>query len=204
MSTLLFERLAKSKDKSGLMELSKKGQIIKSPIDALKDPVILEFLNIPESHRLIESKLEEALITHLQNFLLELGRGFAFVARQKRITLNGQHFYPDLIFYHVILKCYIILDLKCNHLTHGDLGKMQMYVNYFDREFLTEGDNPTIGLLLCAEKNDSVVEYTLGEKNKKIFASKYQFHLPTAEELKEFVKRETAELKQLLEKDSEG
>lgn len=195
MGSLLFERLAKSRDKKGLLELSRKGQIIRKPEDALKDPMILEFLDIPESHKLVESKLEEALITHLQNFLLELGSGFAFVARQKRITLNGDHFYPDLIFYHTLLKCYLIIDIKTKKLTHNDVGQMQMYVHYFDREIITEGDNPTVGLILCAEKNDVVVQYTLDKSNKQIFASKYQFHLPTEAELLSEVKKEVEELK---------
>ncbi len=161
----------------------------------LKDPIVLEFLDIPESHHLVESKLEEALISQLQNFLQELGRGFAFVARQKRITLDGDHFYPDLVFFHVVLKCYIIVDLKIKSLKHQDIGQMQMYVNYFDREICVEDDNPTIGLILCAEKNDAVVEYTLGDKGKQIFASKYQFHLPTVKELESELKREIKSIK---------
>lgn len=190
ISSLLFDRLAKSRDKQGLMELARKGQELIEPIDAIKDPVVLEFLGIPESHRMIESKLEDALINNLQHFLLELGTGFAFVARQKRITVDGDHFWADLVFYHTVLKCYIILDIKTRRLTHGDLGQMQFYVNYFDQEVATEGDNPTIGLILCTKKSDAMVKYTLGEKNKQIFASKYQFHLPTEEELERELKRE--------------
>jgi predicted nuclease of restriction endonuclease-like (RecB) superfamily len=194
MGSLLYERLLKSRDKEGVKELSTKGQIIRKPIDALKDPLILEFLDIPESHRLLESDLEQALITNLQHFLLELGKGFAFIARQQRITLNGDHFYPDLIFYHVVLKCYIVIEIKTHKLTHQDIGQIQMYVNYYDKDIVIEGDNPTIGLLLCAEKNDAVVRYTLGEGNNQIFASKYQFHLPTTEELEKELKREVLEI----------
>jgi len=199
MGSLLFERLAKSRDKEELIELSKEGQIIRKPIDALKDPLVFEFLDIPQSNQLLESDLESALISHLQKFLLELGRGFAFVARQKRITLDGDHFYPDLVFYHTILKCYLIIDLKAKHLTHGDIGQIQMYVNYYDRQVATESDNPTIGLILCAEKNDAVVKYTLPENSAQIFASKYQFHLPTEDELKDFVVSEVREIKSELQ-----
>ncbi len=195
IGSLLYDRLAKSKDKKGLMRLAYKGQEIIDPTDAIKDPFVLEFLNIPESHRLVESKLEEALIHNLQHFLLELGKGFAFVARQKRLTLDGDHFYADLIFYHTVLKCYIIIDIKTHPLTHGDLGQMQLYVNYYDEKCLSDGDNPTIGLILCTEKNDAMVKYTLGDKAQKIFASKYQFHLPTEKELEEELKREMKKIK---------
>lgn len=195
INSLLFERLAKSKDKAGLMRLAKRGQEVQQPEDAIKDPFVLEFLSLPESHRLVESKLEEALTTRLQEFLLELGKGFAFVARQKRITLDGDHFYIDLVFYHAILKCYVLIDLKTKKLTHGDLGQMLHYVNYFDNECVTPEDNPTIGLILCTEKNDTMVKYTLGEKKQQIFASKYQFHLPTEEQLAAELKRELKEIK---------
>lgn len=190
ISSLLFERLSKSKDKEGLLALSRQGQEIRSPSDAIKDPYILEFLDLPESHLLVESDIEESLISNLQKFLLELGKGFAFVARQKRLTLDGDHFYVDLVFYHTILKCYCLIDIKNKKLSHADLGQIQLYVNYFDQEVLTEGDNPTIGLILCTQKNDEVVKYTLGEKNKQIFTSKYQFHLPTEKELEVELKRE--------------
>lgn len=190
INSLLFDRLAKSRDKKGLLKLAHKGQEINKPEDAIKEPLILEFLGLPESHRLIESKLEEALINNLQHFLLELGKGFAFVGRQKRLTLDGDHFYADLIFYHVLLKCYVIIDIKSRKLSHADLGQMQLYVNYFDQEVRAEGDNPTIGLILCTKKNDATVKYTLGDKAKQIFASKYQFHLPTEAELEAELKRE--------------
>jgi len=195
IGSLLYERLAKSKDKQGLMNLSIKGQEIEKPEDAIKDPIILEFLNIPEAHQMVESKLEEALITNLQHFLLELGKGFAFVARQKRITLDGNNFYADLVFYHTILKCYIITDIKTHKLNHGDLGQIQFYVNYFDEHIATEGDNPTIGLVLCTDKSDAMVKYTLGTQNTQIFASKYQFHLPTEAELAVELKKEIKDIK---------
>ncbi len=157
---------------------------------------MLEFLALPESPRLVESDLEQALIDNLQTFLLELGKGFAFVSRQERITIDGDHFYIDLVFYHVVLKCYVLIDLKVGTLTHGDLGQIQFYVNYFDRERRTAGDNPTLGLVLCPDKNDAVVKYTLGEQLKRnIFASRYQLHLPTEEELQRELQREMKELK---------
>lgn len=190
IESLLYDRLAKSKSKEKMMQLIHEGQEIQSPEDALKDPFVLEFLDLPESHQLVESKVEQALINNLQHFLLELGKGFAFVARQKRLTLDGNHFYADLVFYHVILKCYVIVDIKIKTLSHGDLGQMQLYVNYFDREIKMENDNPTIGLILCTEKSDAMVQYQLGDMAKQIFASKYQFHLPTEEELKNELKRE--------------
>ena len=198
INSLLFERLAKSKDKSGLLRLAQKGQIIENPIDALKEPVILEFLDIPESHILVESKLEEALINNLQNFLLELGKGFAFVARQKRLTLDGDHFYADLVFYHVVLKCYVIIDIKTKKLSHADLGQMLLYINYFDQEVKTKDDNPTLGLVLCTQKNHAMVKYTLGNSDNRIFARKYQFHLPTEKELEEELKREVNQFKRHL------
>lgn len=190
IGSLLYDRLAKSKDKVGIMQLAINGQEITKPEDVVKDPLVLEFLNIPESHRLVESKLEEALINNLQQFLLELGKGFAFIARQQRLTLNRNHYYCDLVFYHTILKCHILIDVKSGTLTHGDLGQMQLYVNYYDQECLTEGDNPTIGLILCAEKDDAMVKYTLGEKQKRIFASRYQLYLPSEQELAEEIRKE--------------
>jgi len=191
INSLLFDRLAKSRDKDGLLKLANEGLVPARPIDVLKDPMVLEFLDLPESPRLVESNLEQALIGNLQTFLLELGKGFAFVSRQQRITLDGDHFYIDLVFYHTILKCYVLIDLKVGKLTHGDLGQIQFYVNYYDRERLSEGDNPTIGLVLCPDKNDAVVKYTLGEQQERnIFTSRYQFYLPTEEELQQELRRE--------------
>ena len=184
INTLLFERLLKSRDKDGVLQLANEGQATEHPIDIIKDPYALEFLGLPESHRLLESDLETALTTHMQEFLLELGAGFAFVARQKRLTLDGDHFYADLVFYHVRLKCYVIIDLKTEKLTHGDMGQIQMYVHYYDREVCTREDNPTIGLILCTDKNDAVVEYVLDKGNERIFASRYKLELPPKEELR--------------------
>ena len=144
INSLLFERLAKSRDKKGVMALATKGQEIQKPADVFKDPLVIEFLGLPESHRLVETKVEEALISNLQQFLLELGKGFAFVARQERLTLEGDHFYVDLVFYHTVLKCFVLIDLKVGKLTHQDLGQLQLYVNYYDRERRTTGDNPTL------------------------------------------------------------
>lgn len=191
ISSLLFDRLAKSKDKKGLLRMATHGHEVTQPIDVLKDPVVLEFLDMPESPRLQESKLEQALIGNLETFLMELGKGFAFVSRQERITLDGDHFYIDLVFYHTVLKCFVLIDLKVGKLTHADLGQIQFYVNYYDRERRTEGDNPTLGLILCPDKNDAVVKYTLGEQEERnIFTSRYQLHLPTVEELENELRRE--------------
>jgi predicted nuclease of restriction endonuclease-like (RecB) superfamily len=188
--SLLYERLALSRDKKGVMRLAVKGHEVQNPADVFKDPMVMEFLGLPESPKLVETNLEQALIDNLQAFLLELGKGFAFVARQERLTLDGDHFYIDLVFYHAVLKCYVIIDLKTGKLTHQDLGQLQLYVNYYDRERRSEGDNPTLGLILCAKKNDAVVKYTLGEDQKKIFASRYKLHLPSEAELRTELRRE--------------
>ena len=196
IDSLLYDRLIRSKDKKGLMKLAARGQDVSSPLDIFKDPTVIEFLGLPESPRLVESTLEQALIDNLQHFLLELGAGFAFVGRQQRVTLDGDHFYIDLVFYHTVLKCYILVDLKVGKLTHSDLGQLQFYVNYFDRERCTTGDNPTLGLILCSDKNDAVVRYTLGEgKQRKIFTSRYQLHLPTEKVLRNEIQREALEIK---------
>jgi predicted nuclease of restriction endonuclease-like (RecB) superfamily len=188
INTLLFERLLKSRDKKGLLKAASAGNQPAHLIETLKDPYILEFLGLPESHRLVESDLEAALTTHMQDFLLELGSGFAFVARQKRLTLDGDHFYADLVFYHTRLKCYVIIDLKVDKLTHGDLGQMQMYVHYFDREVCSPDDNPTLGLILCTDKNDTVVEYVLDKGKQTIFASRYKLELPPKAELRKLLR----------------
>jgi predicted nuclease of restriction endonuclease-like (RecB) superfamily len=193
INSLLFERLAKSRDKKGVMKLAAKGQQVQTPADVFKDPVVIEFLGLPESHRLVESKVEEALISNLKDFLLEMGKGFAFVARQERLTLEGDHFYVDLVFYHTILKCYILIDIKVHKLTHQDIGQMQLYTNYYDQERLTPGDNPTLGLILCTDQNKTAVRYTLGPGHQKIFASRYQFHLPSEADLAAEIQRELAQ-----------
>ena len=193
IASLLFERLALSTDKKGLMRLATRGQVVQEPADVFKDPLVIEFLGLPESPRLAETKLETAILNNLQAFLLELGSGFAFVARQMRITLDGDHFNIDLVFYHTILKCFIIIDLKVGKLEHKDLGQLQLYVNWFDEHRRTTGDGPTLGLILCTDKNDAVVRYTLGPGQKRIFASRYKLHLPTVAELEAELRREVEE-----------
>lgn len=197
IDSLLYERLAKRRDTRGTLALARRGQEIQSPKDAIKDPVVLEFLGIPESPRLVESKLEEALLNHLHQFLLELGRGFSFVDRQQRLTLDGDHFYVDLVFYHTILECYVLIDLKVQKLTHADLGQMQLYVNYYDEHRRTKGDNPTVGLILCTDKNAAMVKYTLGKGNRQIFVSRYKLYFPTEKELVHELRRELQEIRRL-------
>lgn len=188
--SFLFERLTLSKDKKGLMKLAHKGQELQTYEDMIKDPYVLEFTGISPSSKLYESKLEQALIDNLSKFLLELGKGFTFVARQKRISLDGDHFYIDLVFYNTILKCFVLIDLKIGKLAHQDIGQMQMYVNYYDRSLKQSDDNPTVGLILCEYKKDAVVRYTLSKDNKQIFASRYKLYLPTEAELVKELKRE--------------
>ncbi len=160
------------------------------PKDVIRDPYVLEFLGLEQTPNLYEKDLEQGLINHLQTFLLELGRGFSFVARQKRISFDGEHYFIDLVFYNYILKCFVIVDLKVGKLKHQDIGQMQMYVNYFTRELMNEGDNLPIGIILCADKSDSVVKYTLPEDNNQIFASKYKLYMPSEEELKRELEKE--------------
>lgn len=179
----LYGRLALSRDKEKVKELSEKGLVIEKPKDAIKDPFILEFLGLPEHSNYTENELEQELINKLENFLLELGNGFTFVARQKRISFNEKHFRIDLVFYNRMLKCFVLIDLKIGEIKHQDIGQMQMYVNYYDREVRLKEENKTIGIILCKDKDDTVVEYTLPENNEQIFASKYQTILPTKKQL---------------------
>lgn len=183
----LYERLQLSRDKEGIKELSQKGQIIEKAEDVVKDPYILEFLGLQELPQYSESELEQRLIDNLQTFLLELGKGFTFVGRQVRFTFDEQHFRVDLVFYNRLLKAFVLIDLKRGTLKHQDLGQMQMYVNYYDRFVKTEEENPTIGILLCTDKSDAIVEITLPKDNNQIFASKYQTYLPSKEELKQLI-----------------
>lgn len=180
----LYTRLVLSRDKEKVKELSEKGLVLEKPKDAIKDPYILEFIGLPEHSSYSESDLEQELIDKLEHFLLELGNGFTFVARQKRISFDDKHFRIDLVFYNRILKCFVLIDLKIGEIKHQDLGQMQMYVNYYDREVRLDDENKTIGIVLCKDKSESVVEYTLPENNEQIFASKYQTVLPSKEELK--------------------
>lgn len=190
----LYERMLIGKDKQQILRLSKKGRLAEKPADLVKDPYILEFLGIPEQTDFSETELESRLIDHLQEFLLELGTGFAFVARQKRFTFEEDHFRVDLVFYNRLLQCFVLFDLKTEKLKHQDLGQMQMYVNYYDRYEKKDFENPTIGILLCPQKNDAVVELTLPE-NSNIFASQYQLYLPDKKllqkKLQEWIEEET-------------
>ncbi|MBI4801740.1 MAG: DUF1016 domain-containing protein [Elusimicrobia bacterium] len=190
MHTLLFARLLKSRDKAGAMELACQGQKLVSPGDTIKNPYILDFLGLPDSEVFRESEIEKAIIDNLRSFLLELGKGFAFVERQKRMQFEDNFFYIDLVFYNCILKCYLLIDLKIGELTHQDVGQMDSYVRMFDDKNLTEGDNPTIGLILCAKKNETIARYSALNKNKRLFASKYMLYLPTEDELRRELERE--------------
>jgi predicted nuclease of restriction endonuclease-like (RecB) superfamily len=183
INSLLFERLALSRNKEKVKALSEQGQILESPRDLVKDPYVLEFLGLHEQAAYTEKELESALIDNLQSFLLELGKGFTFVARQKRITLDADHFYVDLVFYNRLIHSFVLIDLKIGKLTHQDLGQMQMYVNYFDREFRAKDEERTIGIILCHDKKETIARYTLPENNTQIFASKYKLYLPTEDEL---------------------
>lgn len=178
----LYERLSLSKDKLAIAELSRQGIIIEKPEDIVKDPYILEFLGLPEESRYSESVLEQKIIDKLQGFLLELGKGYTFVGRQVRLTFDEKHFYVDLVFFNRMLQCFVLIDLKIGEITHQDLGQMQMYVHYYDRKVKLPTENPTVGIVLCKKKDDTLVELTLPEDNTQIFASKYQTVLPNKEE----------------------
>jgi len=184
INSMLFERIGLSTGKKGLMDISKKGQRIDAPKDIIKDPYVLEFLSLTQKKEYSETDLENSIIENLQKFLLELGRGFTFVDRQKRITLEDEHFYIDLVFYNRILKCFVLIELKIGKLTHRDLGQLQMYVNYYDREMKSNSENKTVGILLCADKKEAIVRFTLPEDNKQIFASEYKLYLPDKKELR--------------------
>lgn len=184
VNSLLYERLALSRDKEELLRLAEHGHEPFTPNDLVKDPYVLEFTGLPERGAFQESDLEQALMDRLQTFLLELGRGFFFVARQKRLTIDGDHFYIDLVFYHRTLRCFVLIDLKAGKLTQQDIGQMLLYTGYYETEEMAEGENPPIGLILCTDKNDAVVRYTLTGSTQQIFASRYQLYLPTEEELR--------------------
>lgn len=186
----LYERLLLSNDKENVLAVARNE---KQPSDAkeiIKDPMFLEFLGLKREASYYERDLESAIITHLQDFLLELGNGFSFVARQKRIHIEGDEFFVDLVFYNRILQCFVIIEIKTAKLTHQDIGQLQMYVNYYDRIEKLSHENPTIGILLCANKNDAVVKFTLPEGQKQIFASQYELYLPTEKQLLEEVSKE--------------
>ena len=201
INSFFYERLLSSKNKEEVSKEITKLEKNKIPEDIIRDPYVLEFLGLEQNSDFYESDLEQALITHLQKFLLELGRGFSFVARQKRFTFDGRHFRIDLVFYNYILKCFVLIDLKIGDLTHQDLGQMQMYVHYYEREMMNEGDNPPIGIVLCADKSDSIVKYTLPEGEKQIFASKYKLYLPSEEELLKELNREYLSIENYTDKE---
>lgn len=191
------------------MALAKRGQAVTAPRDVIKDPFVLEFLDLQERSSWLERDLEQAIIDRLESFLLELGKGFCFVARQKRVTLDGDHFYVDLVFYNRLLRCFVLIDLKLGKLTHQDLGQMQMYVNFFDRHQREDYEAPTVGIVLCSDKNDAMVKITLPSDNQQIHASRYQLYLPTEDELRKELEREREELERALKlatspKDSDG
>lgn len=184
INSQLYERLLLSNDKETILSAARKQRTPQQPQEIIKDPMILEFLGLERKASYYEKDLEQALITHLQKFLLELGNGFTFVARQKRILIEDDEFFADLVFYNRLLRCFVVIELKTEKLTHQDLGQLQMYVNYYDRVEKTEDENPTIGILLCTAKNDTVVKMSLPEDNSSILASKYQLYLPTQDQLK--------------------
>ena len=194
IGSLLYERLTLSTNKDKILELALKGHELKNGKDLVKDPFVLEFLDIKENTDYLESDLEKNILEHLKEFLLELGKGFMFVGSQVRLTLEEDHFYPDLVFYNRLLKCFVIIDLKIGKVSHQDIGQMQMYVNYYDREIKNNDENPTVGILLSTLKNKTVVKYTLPEDNKNIFSSSYKLHLPTEQELIEAVEEEKKNL----------
>lgn len=202
--SFLFARLLKSRDKNGVLKLATEGQAVKNPADIIKEPYILDFLGLPDSKQIHESKLESAIIDNIQSFLLELGKGFAFVARQKRLQYEDEFFYVDLVFYNCILKCYLLIDLKIGKLAHQDVGQIDSYVRMFDDLFITKGDNPTIGLILCSEKNESIARYSVLNNSKQLFASKYMLYLPTEEELERELERERRSIEERQQTEDKG
>ena len=190
INSFYYQRLLSSKNKSLVRKDSKESEAGPDPLDIIKDPYVLEFLSIADKSEFLEQDLERALLNKLQSFMLELGKGFSFVARQKRVSLDGDHFYVDLVFYNYILKCFVLIDLKVGKLTHHDIGQMDFYVRYFEKEIKQETDNPSIGIILCSEKNNTMVKYSMLEDNKKLFASKYMLYMPSEEDIKKEIERE--------------
>jgi predicted nuclease of restriction endonuclease-like (RecB) superfamily len=178
MKSMLFHRLALSKDKEGVLKLAVEGHQIEKPEDLIKDPFVLEFLNIPEQYQYLENELEDKIISNLQQFIMEMGKGFAFIGRQYRMSIGGKHFHLDLLFYHRILKCFVLIDLKRGEIDHQDVGQMNLYLNYFKKEEATEGDNEPVGIILGAYKNQILVEYATDSITNKVLLSKYQLYLP--------------------------
>ena len=192
INSSLYERLLMSSDKESVLAVAKNKKLPSDAREIIKDPMYLEFLGLKREAAYYEKDLEQAILTHLQEFLLEIGNGFSFVARQKRIHIDGDEFFADLVFYNRLLQCFVLIEIKTHKLTHQDIGQLQMYVNYYDRIEKNENENPTIGILLCANKNDGVVKFTLPESNKSIIASQYQLYLPTEQQLLEEVNKELA------------
>jgi predicted nuclease of restriction endonuclease-like (RecB) superfamily len=190
INTFYYERILSSRDKKTVRKEIHKLEPSLKPEDIIKDPYVLEFLNVKGNIRFLEKDIENALIDKLQEFLLELGKGFSFAGRQQRISADGDNFYIDLVFYNYLLKCFVLIDLKTGKLTHQDIGQMDFYVRYYENKIRTETDNPTIGIILCSEKNETVVKYSVLNENKRLFASKYKLYLPTEKELKEELERE--------------
>lgn len=190
LNSQLYERLLLSNDKASVLAVARKEKLPETASEIIKDPMVLEFLGLKRESSYYERDLESAIITHLQEFILELGNGFSFVARQKRIHLDGDDFFIDLVFYNRILQCFVLIEIKTHKLTHQDLGQLQMYVNYYDREEKLEHEKPSIGILLCADKNNAVVKYALPEGNQTILASQYKLYLPSEKELLEELKKE--------------
>ena len=203
IASSLYERLALSRDHAEVRRLSREGQVVEKASDLVKDPLVLEFLGLEDRPAYSETELETAIIDRLQQFLLELGKGFLFEARQKRFTFDNSHFFVDLVFYNRLLRCYVLIDLKRGELTHQDLGQMQMYVNYFDRHVKTDAELPTVGIVLCGSKNDAVVELTL-PRDASIYASQYQLYLPSKQELKAQLERVQKELGEPRDSASDG
>jgi predicted nuclease of restriction endonuclease-like (RecB) superfamily len=194
INSQLFERLLMSNDKEAVLAIARGEAAPTNPLQIIKDPMILEFLGLRQESAYYEQDLENAVITHLQDFLLELGNGFSFIARQKRLHIGGDDFFVDLVLYHRLLQCFVLFEIKTHKLTHQDLGQLQMYVNYYDRLEKQDFENPTIGVLLCADKNDAVVKISLPENNRSIVASKYQLYLPTEAQLLKEIKQELDKL----------
>ena len=193
VGALLFDRIAKNKSPDQVLEMVRDGQQVSVPSDVIKDPFVLEFLGLDDRAHLRERDLEQTIIDRIEGFLLELGKGFCFVARQKRVTIEGDHFYVDLVFYNRLLRCFVLVDLKLGKLTHQDLGQMQMFVNFFDRFQRAEHEAKTIGIVLCSEKNDAMVRITLPDENEQVLAASYPMYLPTEEELRAALEREREE-----------
>ncbi|WP_372481134.1 PDDEXK nuclease domain-containing protein [Clostridium tagluense] len=203
INSFYYERLLSSQDKNLVRSEILETEIGLKSNDIIKDPYVLEFLDLKENINFLEKDLEQGLMNNLQEFLLELGKGFAFVARQKRITADGDHFYIDLVFYNYLLKCFVLIDLKIGKLTHENIGQMDFYVRYYEKEVKGDDDNPTIGIILCSEKNETIVKYSILEESKQIFASKYMLYMPTEEELKREINkdREILEIEERMHKD---